>query len=316
MQKNRKNSIISKRKKTRNKRSERKTYMYQLIAIDLDGTLLNAYGEVSEENKKAITYAQEKGAIVMLTSGRPIQSVQHLARELGTNQYCICGNGATVHDLQKQEMLYQNAIEKKRILELIEICERNSIYYSIYTEEGILAKSLNFNVLYYNQENKKKTEDKRTPIIIEQNLYDYIQQDTKHLYLKFSIADENPVIFTRMREKLKQMKHLQVLDIEHQSRKVFKSGTEYVTIAYYYTEITNENVHKWSAIEQVMKEMGITANEVMAIGDNVNDETMLRNAGLGVAMGNSPQNIQQIANVITDTHIEDGVAKAIYKYIK
>ena len=59
MQKNRKNSIISKRKKTRNKRSERKTYMYQLIAIDLDGTLLNAYGEVSEENKKAITYAQE-----------------------------------------------------------------------------------------------------------------------------------------------------------------------------------------------------------------------------------------------------------------
>ncbi len=290
--------------------------MYQLIAIDLDGTLLNAYGEVSEENKKAITYAQEKGAIVMLTSGRPIQSVQHLARELGTSEYCICGNGATVHDLKKQEMLYQNAIEKKRILELIEICEHNSIYYSIYTEEGILTKSLNFNVLYYNQENKKKTEDKRTPIIIEQNLYDYVKQDTKHIYLKFSIADESQMIFMRTRDKLQHIKHLQILDIEHQSRKIFKSGTEYIQIAYYYTEITNENVHKWSAIEHVMKQMGISAQQVMAIGDNVNDETMLRNAGLGVAMGNSPEYIQQIANVVTDTNIEDGVAKAIYKYIK
>lgn len=289
--------------------------MYRLIAVDLDGTLLNSYGEVSEENKKAITYAQQKGAIVMLTSGRPVKSVQDFANALGANQYCICGNGATVHDLQKNESMYQNAIEKKRVLELMEICEHNSIYYSIYTEEGILAKSLNFNVLYYNQENKKKTEDKRTPITIEQNLYTYIKEDTNHIYLKFSIADENNVIFTRTREKLKTIKRLQILDVEHQSRKVFKSGTEYVPIEYYYTEITNQDVHKWNGIQHVMKRLGIEAENVMAIGDNINDVTMLQNAGLGVAMGNSAPYIQEIAKVVTDTNNEDGVAKAIYQYI-
>lgn len=289
--------------------------MYKLIAIDLDGTLLNSYGEVSAENKKAIAYAKERGAMVVLTSGRPVKSVENLANELDANEYIICGNGAIIHNLKEKRIVYENAIEKKRILELIDICERNSIYYSIYTEEGILAKSLNFNVLYYNQENKKKTEDKKTPIQIEQNLYDYIKEDTKHIYLKFSIADENNVIFMRTREKLNTIKRLQILEVEHQSRKVFKSGTEYIPIEYYYTEITNQDVHKWNAIEYVMHELGISPEQVIAIGDNVNDETMLRNAGMGVAMGNSAPYIKEMANMITNTNNEDGVAKAIYSLL-
>ena len=67
--------------------------MYKLIAIDLDGTLLNSYGLISEENKKAIKKAQEEGANVVLSSGRSTSSVKNLAEELGGNKYIICGNG-------------------------------------------------------------------------------------------------------------------------------------------------------------------------------------------------------------------------------
>jgi len=123
------------------------------------------------------------------------------------------------------------------------------------------------------------------------------------------------VIFAHTREKLKSIKRLQILEVEHQSRKVFKSGTEYVPIEYYYTEITNQDVHKWTGVQYVMERLGIQANEVMAIGDNINDETMLKNAGLGVAMGNSASYIKEMANVVTDTNNADGVAKAIYQYI-
>ena len=66
--------------------------MYKLIAIDLDGTLLNSYGEVSMENKKAIERAVENGAYIVLASGRPIMSVRNLANELNANKYIICGN--------------------------------------------------------------------------------------------------------------------------------------------------------------------------------------------------------------------------------
>ena len=80
--------------------------MYKLIAIDLDGTLLNSYGEISEENKKAIKKAREKGIEVVLASGRMASSIKSFANEIGANNYVIAGNGALVIDVQNNEILY------------------------------------------------------------------------------------------------------------------------------------------------------------------------------------------------------------------
>ena len=87
------------------------------------------------------------------------------------------------------------------------------------------------------------------------------------------------------------------------------------SIEYFYTEITNENANKWNALEFLIQKLGIEKEEVIAIGDNVNDQTMLENAGLGVAMGNSAPYIQQMANIVTESNNEDGIAKVIEKYI-
>ena len=127
--------------------------MYKLVAIDLDGTLLNSYGEVSNENKQAIKMAINKGVEIVLSSGRIGNSVESIANELGANNYYISGNGSMLYNMKEEKIEYENFISKEKMLKLIKICDENSIYYSIYTENMVITKSLKYNVVFYNYEN-------------------------------------------------------------------------------------------------------------------------------------------------------------------
>ena len=285
--------------------------MYKLVAIDLDGTLLNTYGQVSADNKVALKKLMQKGMQVILASGRSTTSVKNIANDLGVGDYIICGNGSLIYDLKKEEIIYDKFIDKKKVLQIIQICEQNSIYYNIYTENMVIAKSLNNNVLFYNQENASKPENKKTNINLVQDIYQYIQQVQGENVLKITISDSNNIIFNGIIRKLRQIKNIDVLDVAHMSRKVIKSGTEDVLVEYFYTEITSKNVDKWCAIEYLMDKMNIKKEEVMTIGDNVNDKLMIENAGLGVAMGNSAPYIKEIADKVVGTNNENGVAEAV-----
>ena len=169
--------------------------MYKLIAIDLDGTLLNSYGQISQKNKQAVQSAIQKGAEVVLTSGRGIMSVKNLADEVNANNYIICGNGAMVYDVKKENLLYSNFLSQKKVLQLIQICDENSIYYSVYTKNGIITKNLNYNVLFYHQENASKPDNKKTHIQIVQNIYNYVLNNPEEEYIKLVICDDNNIIF-------------------------------------------------------------------------------------------------------------------------
>ena len=98
------------------------------------------------------------------------------------------------------------------------------------------------------------------------------------------------------------------------SRKIIKDGTEDVELDYYYTEITNGGVDKWTAIEFLLDKLSIKKEEFMAIGDNVNDKLMVENAGLGVIMGNSAPYIKEISDIVVADNNNNGVAEAINKY--
>ena len=148
--------------------------MYKLIAIDLDGTMLNQYGVVTEKTKETLKKAQEKGMEVVIASGRPIDSIKNIAKEIQSKKYFISGNGAILYDIKNEQILYENTLKKSKVLDIIKICEENSIYYNIYTEKEILAKNLNYNVLYYYKENLSKEEQQKTHINLVENLYDYI----------------------------------------------------------------------------------------------------------------------------------------------
>ena len=285
--------------------------MYKLIAVDLDGTLLNSYGQISQRNKQAIQSAIQKGLEVVLTSGRSIMSVKNLAEEINANNYIICGNGAMVYDLKNQETIYSNLLNKNKVLQLIKICDENSIYYSIYTKDTIITKNLNYNVLFYNQENANKPDNKKTHIQIVQDIYNYVLNSPEEEYIKLVVCDDNNIIFNSIIKIMKGVKGVDVLDVGHMSRKLIKSGTEEFSIEYFYTEINTQNVDKWTAISNLISKLGIKREEVIAIGDNVNDKTMIENAGLGVAMENSAPYIKEIADIVTSNNNEDGVAKII-----
>lgn len=289
--------------------------MYKLVAIDLDGTLLDSYGEVSNKNKEIIQKAIEKNVEIVLTSGRPIMSVKNLANEIGCNNYIICGNGAITYDIQNKDIIYNRFIEKEKVLQIIRICEENSIFYNVYTKDTILTKSLNYNILFYNQENATKPEDKKTRITLMQNIEQYVQDREDEDYLKITICDNDKVVFGSIIRKLRTIKDVDVLDVAHMSRKLIKDGTENVSMEYFYTEITNTNVDKWKAIENLINRLEIKKEEVIAIGDNVNDSEMVKNAGLGIMMENSAPYIKEIADVIVKDNDNNGVAEAIEKYI-
>ncbi len=289
--------------------------MYKLIAIDLDGTLLNSYGQVSERNREALKRAQEKGIQIVLASGRTTNSVKNMANELGNNDYIICGNGSLVYDLQSEEIIYDKFIEKKKALQIIKICEENSIYYNVYTENMVIAKTLSNNVLFYHQENANKPDSRKTKINLVENIYEYIENLDNENILKFTISDSSNIIFNSIIKKLREIKNIDVLDVAHMSRKIIKAGTEEVQIAYYYTEITSENVDKWNALKWLAERLNIPNEEIIGIGDNVNDKLMIENAGLGVAMGNSAPYIKEIADRVVSSNNDDGVAEIIEEVI-
>lgn len=289
--------------------------MYKLVAIDLDGTLLNSYGEVSEATREALKKAKEKGIEIVLASGRPISSTESLAIELGVDNYLISGNGSAVLDIKNQKVIYDRFLSREQVLKIAKICEQNSFFYNVYTEDEVIASSLNYNVLFYHKENLKKIEEKRTHINVVQNIEKYIIESGKNKFLKITVCDESQFIFNSIMKRLKLIEDIDVLETAYMSRKRIKSGTEDVDIQYFYTEVTNKNVNKWSAIEFLLEKLNINKNEVLAIGDNMNDIEMIQNSGLGVVMGNSNPKMKEIADEIVSDNNSEGVLEAFNKFI-
>lgn len=288
--------------------------MYRLIAIDLDGTLLNSYGEITNKNREAIKYAINKGIEVVLASGRDPQTMKKISLELGIENFLIAGNGACIYDIKQDKNIYESFVEKEKALEIIKICKQNSIFFNIYTNKGIITESLNYNVKVFHNENNYKPNKKRTNIEIVNDIYSYIKNNEFEI-LKIIICDESRIIFNNIIEKLKIIKDVEVLEVEHMSKKIIKTGTEEYKIEYFYTEVTNQNANKWDTIQYLAKKLGIEEKEIICIGDNINDLKMVKNAGVGIAMKNSALEKKEIADYVTEDNNSDGVGMAIYKYV-
>ena len=287
--------------------------MYKIVAVDLDGTMLNKYGIVTEETKQTIKQTIEKGTDVIIASGRPIDSIKTIAEEINSKKYFIAGNGAIIYDIQKEKIIYEKYIPRQKIIEIAKICEENNISYNIYTEKNIITQDLKYNVLYYYKENLKKDANKITSIIKVDSILEYVKNEPNIKCLKITVCDENQTIFKSIVRRLRAIENIDVMDVSHMSRKVFKQGTEDIEIGYFYTEISSTQVNKWQAIKYLLPILQIKPEEVIGIGDNINDKEMIENAGLGVCMGQSTPVIKEISDEITDSNTEEGVANVLEK---
>ncbi len=289
--------------------------MYKIVFIDLDGTLLNSYSQITDETKQVLLNAQEKGTIIVLASGRVSSSTSLFAKQIGLDSYVISGNGAIITDLKTDEDIYRNLMSRDTALRIVQICDENSINYNLYTLNEVFTKKIVYSALFYNMENKKLSPDRKIKINICNNMQELLKNNPDMLVSKITICDEDKSVFDSIIRKLRANEDVTVLDVSHSSRKMINVGSETVEVSYYYTEVSKKDANKSSAIEYLINKLNIGISEVIAIGDNANDVEMVKKAGLGVIMNNAAPKYKEAADYIAPSNDENGVADVINKFV-
>lgn len=289
--------------------------MYKFVAIDIDGTLLNSSGELSERTISAVKRTTDNGVRVVLTSGRVTNSVEMIAEKVNADKYLICDNGASIYDVTQNKTIWSREIEKSTVLELIKTCIENDIYYMVFTDKEIIVKDLRHMALaFYKQRHNCKDEATGVTQFKYAGL-EYIEKIEKPIR-RIVVCDQDRTIYNSIVKKLTKFNDIELMASPHISNKIIKEPGKTIILSYSYAEILPKNANKWSAIKELISRIGgISESEVMAIGDNFNDVSMIENAGLGVAMNNGATVAKEVARVVAPTNDEDGVAAVLERYI-
>lgn len=266
---------------------------YKLIALDIDGTLLNTSHQVTEKVKEAIQKCKELGVKVVLCSGRPLKGVQQFLELLNLKEegdYVCTFNGALVQNAYTGEILSHLTLGYEDLCELKELCNE------------IGFRSHFYDIKYIYTFNKDISD------------YTIMEAFLTESHLNVSTIDEIPTDF--IMSKFLISDHPEILD--EKIAKIPEELYEKYTIVRsmpFYLEILNKNANKGVGIKLLAEKLGIKQEEIICVGDAGNDLHMIEYAGLGVAMGNATAEIKNIANYITKTNDEDGVAHVIDKFI-
>lgn len=271
--------------------------MYKLVAIDLDGTLLNAEKEVSERNKRAIALAIEKGVRIVICSGRVYTGARLYAKQVGSYDPVIACNGAVISENIHGKVLYSNILQTDDCLKVIDICNKNDIYFHVYAGEVMMTEKLGFTSLKYFEKNKMLPPEDRVQIEIVKNMADAVKK-MEGKVLKVVVVNDNIELLGKVRTEIEQLTNIDVMSSNYDN-----------------FEVMNKGVNKGAALEKLSDMLGIAASEMIAIGDNENDISMIKYAGLGIAMGNGEDITKEASQYITASNNHDGVADAIEKFV-
>lgn len=273
----------------------------KLICIDMDGTLLNSKHEVSDENKKAIKKAHDRGVNIALCTGRMFLSAKYYADLIGINTPIIASNGAFIKNGYNDKAIYENPLPKDIAIEI----------YKIAKKYGLTIQFNSWNVLFmetpaseehaYVVMNRDLPEEKRVKFIINEKLDEAIQNYEGNI-LKAGVIEK-----AANKDKLWTAKE-EIKDIFRDKLHVVSSGDNNF-------EITVGSVSKGNAAAYLANMLNIPQEEVMCIGDSENDLSMIKYAGIGVAMGNGLDIVKEAADFITDTNDNSGVGKAIKHFV-
>lgn len=284
--------------------------MYKLIAIDIDGTLLNSKKELTKTTIEILREASKKGIYIVLTSGRLTENIKKFASEIGADKYIIAENGASIINLQTDELEYSKYIDKSIVNKVLDVCDENNIYYMVYTTKDLIVRSIKHMAMFFYKQNFNPNARINTVVADRE----YIN-NVKEPFTKLMICDEDRAIYNNIVAKLKNIEGIDVLPVPHISSKNLEINGEETKIEYSYADICAKGTNKWTAIKELASKLGIKDDEIMAIGDNINDIKMIENAGLGVAMGNGSPHVKAIADVVAPSNDEDGVAYVVKKYV-
>lgn len=264
---------------------------YKLIAMDMDGTLLNSNKEVSERNLKAIDAAIKKGIHVVLATGRVLSSAQHYAKKLDLKNYIIASNGAIIVD-SNNKIVFSKPLDVNLVNRIIEIGNKYSVYNHFYDENTLYSNTYVKEIVeYYRQ---RESDFKFT---IFKELQELLDQNEMKIY-KFIFIDDEPKKLQLISEELQTLEYINLT-------KSFSNNIE----------VMNIEASKGEALKFLGEKLNVPRDQIIAVGDNENDLTMIQYAGLGVAMGNGEEIVKDSADYVTLNNDEDGIAKVIEKFI-
>ncbi|AAM24960.1 MAG: putative hydrolases of the HAD superfamily [Caldanaerobacter subterraneus] len=269
---------------------------YKLIAIDMDDTLLRHDKTISEENIKALHRAREKGVYVVIATGRVFASAYAYADMIGFRTYIIASNGALIRD-PDNNTIYESILDYNNMIEVIRTCQKYGTYFQLISDTTVYTPEITNKFQRYAEWNALlKTEIKVEVEEIENPLEE--AEKLKDRVLKVIVFNEDPDLLKRIRSELSER-----LDVQITSSYVDN------------IEIMNKGVSKGRALEILGRYLGVSREEMIAIGDSENDIEMIKFAGLGVAMENAIDEVKKVADFITKSNMEDGVKHVIEKFI-
>lgn len=262
---------------------------YRLLVIDVDGTLVNGKGLVSTEDKEAILGMMEKGIMISLSTGRVARACQPVIRELGLKGSHIFFDGSLILDLSLGKEVYSVPLNKEIVKELVNVARPRDINLELYTTDNLFVEKL----------------DRKSSIH-----YEFFGLEPR--VVDFDVISERErVIKAEVITKRGELDEIGYLKDHFGKRLNFSIARTPALPQIDFVNLVSPEVSKGKALGPLVSYLGVSSDEVVAIGDGLNDISLLEEAGLGIAMGNAPDDLRKVADYITDDADHAGVARAI-----
>ena len=275
---------------------------YKLLALDMDGTLLDTHGHIAESSRAAIRAVQQAGVEVVLATGRDYNGILWDELEGVTIDYVVTNNGSAVYRVQDRACLFEHCLDNAQMVPVFRYLLQKGVYIDIFLDGRDYAPV------------------ETMPLVDKLELPDYV--------IRVLLANRTPM--EHLVEKLEAdalrlqkttLNFWKEPDGTYHSRDAVQAylkqvpGIVLVDGGFANLEFTAQGVSKATGLQFLADHLGLTLAQTIAIGDSENDAEMLRAAGLGVAMGNAYPQVKALADAVTDDNESDGVAKAIQKYL-
>ena len=265
--------------------------MYKLIVLDLDDTLLRDDLTISDRTREALLEAQRRGVRLVLASGRPTGAIGRYARELELEKHggwIISFNGAVVTECATGETIFEQSLGAETLHEIHDLAAEHGAGILTYVDDRIVTPQWNEWV---------EVERRLTGMDVVEvaDFNDAIRKSA----IKAIVVDE-PV---RLRE------------IADKIRPLVADRMNVVISKPFFLEFTDKGIDKKHSLALLLSRLGLDAEKVMAIGDSYNDVGMLQLAGLGICMANGPKEVRDLADHVTESNMDDGVAIAVERFV-
>lgn len=281
--------------------------MIRLVASDIDGTIIGESNQISSQNRKAIQDMRKSNIDFTICTGKPYAMVKNFCEDLNAS-YGIFGNGNQIIDLKTGKEIFRKTLTQEEVIGCMELAKREKLHLHFYTENEVITPKL----MYMDLRNfilKDSIFHSDLNFKVVPNLEEYMEKQRPTV---FKLIISSPSSLANLQEEINRKMAVTIYRVtktkEYKDRIINKE--------YEYLDITPSKTNKSEALATLSKYLEVSTEEVMAIGDNLNDIDMIRNSGIGVAVANSYDAVKAVATYTTVNSVENsGFAEAVYKYI-